>query len=456
MEHRTLTIVFADMKGFTSRTSRQSRSATVELVRRLQELLLPILEDYGGRLLKTIGDGFLLTFESPTNAVLTSITLQEALREHNAGVGSSARIEVRIAVNTGEVTLSDGDVYGEAVNIAARVQEVAKPNEVYLTESTYLSMNKAEALAVPVGRRAFKGIPQPVALYRVVQGGPFQRWWAQASGGRFVTWASVAAVGLLLWAVIANLPHTTPPASEAPSVPSEEPPAADTVAEPASEEIVLAIAQLLQSHEERIAGFVQELADVEQRLQGYRRELAQRQNEFSRLDGQFYELVRSLPQVRANHRQQVNALIERYTRQEDLDTAALIQQELSQYEADVAEWETQFTNRVSAIKASLQAVQQWDRWLEEWRPWVEALKQELAGRSAEIEQLKALTAWDQALDAMTANLEAFGQQLTQLKDGAEGVLADLELRQQEIADHEQYVQSWQDFRDQWRAYLYSR
>lgn len=171
MQTKNLTIVFTDIKGFTPRTSAQSRSATLDLIREHKALLAPIFEARGGRLIKTIGDAFLVTFESPTDAVLTGIELQKKLRAHNTERPEADRIEIRVAINTGEVTLEEGDVYGEAVNIAARIEGIAEANEVYFTEATYLAMNKAEVPSAEIGYRVLKGIPQKIKVYRVLHEG---------------------------------------------------------------------------------------------------------------------------------------------------------------------------------------------------------------------------------------------------------------------------------------------
>lgn len=171
MQTRNLTIVFTDIKGFTPRTSAQSRSATIDLIREHKALLAPVIEERGGRLIKTIGDAFLVTFESPTDAVLTGIELQRKLRERNANVAEADRIEIRVAINTGEVSIEEGDVYGEAVNIAARIEGIADANEIYFTEATYLAMNKAEVPSAEIGYRVLKGIPQKIKVYRVLHEG---------------------------------------------------------------------------------------------------------------------------------------------------------------------------------------------------------------------------------------------------------------------------------------------
>ncbi|HPG59841.1 MAG TPA: adenylate/guanylate cyclase domain-containing protein [Candidatus Wallbacteria bacterium] len=171
MENKNLTIMFTDIKGFTQRTSLQSRIATAELIKQHNDLLAPIFEERGGKIIKTIGDAFLVVFESPTNAVLTGIQLQQKLKEHNGNTAETDRLEVRVAISTGEVSVIDNDIYGEAVNIAARLESVSEANEVYFTESTYLAMNRSEVPTAEIGYRLFKGIPDKIKIFKVLREG---------------------------------------------------------------------------------------------------------------------------------------------------------------------------------------------------------------------------------------------------------------------------------------------
>ncbi|KAF1081368.1 MAG: Adenylate cyclase [Candidatus Rifleibacterium amylolyticum] len=168
-ETRVLTIVFTDIKGFTERTSHSDREAVSRLLQKHEELLLPLAKNYDGVLVKTIGDAFLLTFASPTNAVLCAIMMQEKLKEFNASVSDAEKIEIRIAMNTGEVILRDGDVYGEPVNVAARIEALTDANEIWFSESTYLAMNRQEVPTSLIGEYRLKGIPEAVRVYRVVR-----------------------------------------------------------------------------------------------------------------------------------------------------------------------------------------------------------------------------------------------------------------------------------------------
>lgn len=172
LETKNLTVMITDIQGFTDATSRQSRSQTMVLIERHREVVLPVMERFSGKLIKTMGDAFLVTFESPTNAVLAGMGIQEALQQYNSSRPSEEHIEIRVAINSGEVTLHNGDIYGEAVNITSRLEGIAEVGEVYFTESVFLSMNKTEVPSSEIGFRQFKGIPQKIKVYKVLRETP--------------------------------------------------------------------------------------------------------------------------------------------------------------------------------------------------------------------------------------------------------------------------------------------
>mgnify|MGYP003802955527 CR=1 FL=1 len=161
--------MFTDIKGFTERTSSASREQLIDLLKKHDSVLLPVINRFEGAVIKTIGDAFLVTFESPTNAVLCGIMLQDALRSFNDKKEEAEKICIRVAINIGEVEIRDGDVFGEAVNIAARLEGITDANEIYFTESVYLAMNKAEVPSSEVGAFRLKGIPEAIKVYRVIQ-----------------------------------------------------------------------------------------------------------------------------------------------------------------------------------------------------------------------------------------------------------------------------------------------
>jgi class 3 adenylate cyclase len=163
---RTLTVLFTDVKDFTARVAGISREQMLALLGIHRRIVEEALEDRGGMMVKAIGDAFLATFESATNAVLAAMQIQRATTEHNATAVEAERLDLRIALCTGEVTLADGDVFGTPVNIASRLQALAEIGEVYFTESTWHAMNTPEIPHQEVGMRELKGIGAPVKVYR--------------------------------------------------------------------------------------------------------------------------------------------------------------------------------------------------------------------------------------------------------------------------------------------------
>lgn len=168
MATQNLAIMFTDIKGFTERTSGSSRDAMRILLAEHERLLGPVFAHFDGRVIKTIGDAFLVTFVSPTDAVLCGLVVQEVLRQHNAIAPPERRLDVRVAINVGEVEQCEDDVLGEPVNIAARLEGISEAGEVWFTDAVYQTMNRAEAPAADIGEKLFKGIPYPVRVYRAV------------------------------------------------------------------------------------------------------------------------------------------------------------------------------------------------------------------------------------------------------------------------------------------------
>jgi class 3 adenylate cyclase len=162
-----LAIMFTDIVGFTSRTSHQSRAENQAMLDGFEKIVRPLITHFSGQLIKMIGDACLATFSSPTDAVRCGMAMQDALAESNREKPADQQIHIRVAINAGEVRLSGKDVFGEAVNVASRVEGIAPADEIYLTEAVYLAMNKAEVASEPVGTHTLKGIPEPVKVYRV-------------------------------------------------------------------------------------------------------------------------------------------------------------------------------------------------------------------------------------------------------------------------------------------------
>jgi class 3 adenylate cyclase len=178
MKTENLAIVFVDIAGYTPRTSAQTREENVRMLKRFDGLVRPLVWAYRGRVVKTIGDAYLLIFRSPTDALLCCMAIHDRIAETDAGIDVAERFKIRSAVNVGDVRLQDNDVFGEAVNIASRIEGKAGAGEIYFSEAVYLSMTRSEVPCEEVGYTELKGIVGRVRLYRVlptseVRGMPF-------------------------------------------------------------------------------------------------------------------------------------------------------------------------------------------------------------------------------------------------------------------------------------------
>lgn len=170
MRTLTLSILISDLQGYTERQARSSRAAIAEDLERYGALLRPIFAAFDGEVVKSMGDAFLVCFDSPTNAVLAAVQVQKHLEVHNQALREGeAPMRVRIGIATGEVSRDEsGDVFGDPVNLASRLQSSADSSAIWLAETTFLSMNKNEVQALEVGARVFKGVPGEVKVYRVL------------------------------------------------------------------------------------------------------------------------------------------------------------------------------------------------------------------------------------------------------------------------------------------------
>lgn len=167
MRTETLAIVFTDIKGYTAATSSQTHVQNADMLKSMAKLIEPVVRSFDGRIVKSIGDAYMIVFRSPTEAVRCALAVQDRLHAHNQGKSEDRTLHIRVAVNIGEVRVHRGDVFGEPVNIAARVESVTPADEVYVSEAIYLTMNRTELPIERVGEFELKGIPEPVTVYHV-------------------------------------------------------------------------------------------------------------------------------------------------------------------------------------------------------------------------------------------------------------------------------------------------
>lgn len=238
---RSLTIMFTDIVGYAARAAVQSRAEHVALLQQHDRLLRPLIRQFGGTLVKSMGDGLLVTFRSSTMALRCAMAMQDALAGANGDQSEQDALHIRIALASGDVQLQNHDVFGEAVNIASRIESITPPDQIYFASSVYLAMNKAEISAELMASHELKGIPFPVEIYRVLPQGkdgrfhavddltseqnqePNQDWREALATGRWSLWA-LAAVLVLAATVFAWLvPGGVVPSDKADVAQSDEP-----------------------------------------------------------------------------------------------------------------------------------------------------------------------------------------------------------------------------------------
>jgi TolB-like protein/class 3 adenylate cyclase len=162
---RLAAILAADVVGY-SRLMGADEAGTARAVREHREAAGPIVRAFGGRLVKTMGDGVLLEFPSVVAAVECAIRMQQQMIERNAGVPESRRILYRVGVNLGDVLIEGEDILGDGVNIAARLEGTCEPGGVCISGSAYDHVRgRIEAEFADLGDQALKNIARPVRAY---------------------------------------------------------------------------------------------------------------------------------------------------------------------------------------------------------------------------------------------------------------------------------------------------
>lgn len=164
-----LSIMFTEVEGWSERIGKLTYDRQAQLTALHDALALPVVTALGGRRIKPIQETQLYSFASPTKAVHAAMALIDRFARYSSAASEDMRLTLRIGLSTGEVRLEEGDVFGEPVNIAARVKALAAFGEIVLTHAVYLAMNKSEAPTEPIGQRTLKGIPEPVTIHRVVK-----------------------------------------------------------------------------------------------------------------------------------------------------------------------------------------------------------------------------------------------------------------------------------------------
>jgi class 3 adenylate cyclase/TolB-like protein len=172
VERRLTAILAADVVGYSRLIGADEEGTLAALKAVRRELVDPAICEHRGRLVKTIGDGLLIEFASVVDAVRFAVALQREMAARNTDIPAELRIEFRIGINLGDIVVEDGDIFGDGVNVAARLEGLADPGGVCVSRGVRNQVRDKLALQFEdMGERRVKNIARPVRVHRIVLAG---------------------------------------------------------------------------------------------------------------------------------------------------------------------------------------------------------------------------------------------------------------------------------------------
>ena len=169
MERRLAAILAADVVGY-SRLIREDEAGTLAAIKvHREQLIQPKVIERKGRIVKLMGDGLLIEFPSAVEAVQCAVEIQHLIGDRNADVSEENRVTYRIGINIGDIVVEDNDIYGDGVNVAARLEGLAEPGGICVARNVFDQVkDKLDLTIEHLGEREVKNIAEPVTVYRVV------------------------------------------------------------------------------------------------------------------------------------------------------------------------------------------------------------------------------------------------------------------------------------------------
>jgi formylglycine-generating enzyme required for sulfatase activity/class 3 adenylate cyclase len=230
---RLAAILAADIVGYSRLMGLDEEGTHARIKRQRRELIDPTIAEHHGRLIKNTGDGFLVMFDSPVEAVRCAIVIQQSMVGRNAAVPQSHWILYRIGVNLGDVIVEADDIYGDGVNVAARLETLAEPGTVYISGGIYEQIkNKLVCGYQSLGDQRVKNITDPVSVYRVLPDpGSVKKARRSRNVARIGTFLGfVVVVGLAASYFLIQREPGTAPVAQISTLPSPATPPAQTAA----------------------------------------------------------------------------------------------------------------------------------------------------------------------------------------------------------------------------------
>lgn len=170
LKRRLTTILCADVEGY-ARLMERDEARTLETLRRYRAAMATLIERHEGRVVNTWGDAVIAEFASVVEAVQCAVETQQEISSHNSALPGGQQMRFRIGINLGDVMVEGDDVYGDGVNVAARLQELAGPGGILISGPVYDQVhNKLSIGFENLGHQSLKNLANPIASYRVIQG----------------------------------------------------------------------------------------------------------------------------------------------------------------------------------------------------------------------------------------------------------------------------------------------
>jgi TolB-like protein/class 3 adenylate cyclase len=200
VERRLAAILAADVVGYSRLTERDEAGTFARLKLLRKELIEPVLARHGGRFVDLKGDGAIVEFQSAVEAVEAAVEIQRAMLDRDPELPEAERIRYRVGINLGDVIVDGESIFGDGVNVAARIESLCEPGGVWLSRSVYNQVKgKIDLALVPSGLHQVKNISEAVETFRVALDGvaapappvrrstPAGRWFLPTTGAVFAT-----------------------------------------------------------------------------------------------------------------------------------------------------------------------------------------------------------------------------------------------------------------------------
>jgi adenylate cyclase len=168
VERRLAAVVAADVAGYSRLMGRDDEGTLAQLKAIRSALIDPTIGAHRGRIVKTTGDGILVEFASAVDAARSAIEVQRAMAARNEGISRDKRIEFRVGIHVGDIIIDDSDIFGDGVNIAARLENIADPGGICMSDDAYRQIRgKVDIAFEDMGMQALKNISEPIRVWRM-------------------------------------------------------------------------------------------------------------------------------------------------------------------------------------------------------------------------------------------------------------------------------------------------